>query len=100
MPATIVRCSLPASTVILTSFFDFGTASAASTLATRNSTFMKSSNPIRESSAGACAGCGAAAVAEATAAGPTADAATAVGDGCAALSLALLLPAGGCCSGL
>ena len=38
------------------SFFDFGTRSAASTFATRSSTFMKSSMAIRVSSDGAAAG--------------------------------------------
>ena len=46
MPATSVRCSVPTSTISLTSFREFGTFSAASTLATRSSTFMKSSMVI------------------------------------------------------
>ena len=50
-PATIVRTSVPTSTVSFSSFFDFGTRSAASTLATRRSTFMKSSKPMRASAA-------------------------------------------------
>ena len=46
MPATTVRVSSPTLTVSLRSFFDFATFSAASTSATRSSTFMKSSMGI------------------------------------------------------
>ena len=49
MPATRVRSSAPRLTVTFNSFLDFGIGSAATTLATRNVTFMKSSNGIRVS---------------------------------------------------
>src|SRR6266850_175442 len=51
MPATTVRCSAPSDTVSFRSFFDFGTGSAATTSATRSSTFPKSSMLMREPAA-------------------------------------------------
>src|SRR6478609_9067534 len=61
MPATIVRCSVPRSIDSFISFFEFGTRSAASTRATRRSTFMKSSIEMRVSAAAGAAGAGTAA---------------------------------------
>src|SRR5258706_7609689 len=58
MPATSVRCSVPTSTCSLISLFDLGTRSAASTFATRSSTFRKSSIEIRGGSSGACGASG------------------------------------------
>src|SRR5262249_30620712 len=69
MPATSVRCSLPTSTWSLISLLDFGTRSAASTFATRSSTFMKSSIEIRAGSAGMAGADAAAAAAAGAAAG-------------------------------
>ena len=48
MPATSVRISSPTFTVSLRSFFDLATFSAATTSATRRSTFLKSSSVILE----------------------------------------------------
>ena len=57
MPATIVRCSVPASMRIFISFFDFGTRSASRIFAARSSTFMKSSIEMRSSAGAGAAAC-------------------------------------------